>query len=71
MRIRYKESIKETIDREISNAKHRQQEVEYVELNQYEYIQFLEEIGPIGSIVIKDAFTKERTYRGVRILVPT
>lgn len=71
MRIRFKESIKETIDRHISNAKHSQQEIEFIQLSNEEYIQFLEEIGHVATIVLKDAFTKERRYRGVRILVPT
>lgn len=70
MRIRYKESIKETIDRHISNAKHSQQEISQIELSNTEYIQFLEEIGPSASIVLKDVFTGKRTYRGVSILVP-
>lgn len=71
MRVQYKESIRAAVDRAILDSKYAHQEIEYIQLNRDEYIQFLEEIGPIGNIILKDPFSNERKYKDVRILVPT
>lgn len=43
--------------------------IDYIELTQWEYIQFLEEIGHIAIICMKELGTEKRTYRGTQIKV--
>lgn len=69
MIVHYKQSIKDTIDECISNSNKRNQEIDRIELSSHEYVQFLEEIGTLGQMLIKDPFTGHRKYRGVQLFV--
>lgn len=67
MRIKYKQSIKAQVDEAIANNSN--DSIDYISFSKDEYIQFLEEIGPIGSIILTDSFTKHKSYRKIRIKV--
>ena len=71
MKIKYTQSIKYDVDDLIDDAQSRNAEIEYIELNANEYIQFLEEINDIQRILIINPTTKLREYRGIRIKVLT
>lgn len=69
MKIHYTQSIAQTIRLEIHKAKVENREIDFIELSEHEYIQLLEEIGPIGAICHRDAFTKKRSIYGVHLKV--
>ena len=67
MKVHFKQSIKQQLDELF--GKGTAMDISYVELTEYEYIQLLEEIGPLGQILIVDVDTKFRHYKGIRLKV--
>lgn len=64
MKLQLKRSVKEAVDQVITE--YHADDIEYIELGAYEYIQFLEEIVPTSRIILS---LPERRYRGVNIRV--
>lgn len=66
MKIKYKESILEQVDRYIGESISYARPIEYIGLTEQEYIQFLEEISPTARVLLT---LPERLYRKVPIKV--
>lgn len=69
MKIKFLNSVSKQLQEIAYYAKMNETPIEYVELSSDEYIQLLEEIGPLGSVLIKDVFTKDTNFNGLRLKV--
>jgi hypothetical protein len=67
MKIHYKQSIRQQLDELF--GKGLTQDIDSVELTESEYIQLLEELPTLGQILLTDADTKFRVYKGIRLKV--
>jgi hypothetical protein len=69
MKIKFLNSISKQLQEIAYHEKMNSTPIDYVELSIDEYVQLLEEVGPLGSILIKDAFTKDINYNGLKLKV--
>lgn len=67
MKIKYKRSIQEYIDEYIDIAIENNAEIEYIQLTESEYIQFLEEIDTIQKVLLD--VPPKRVYRLVQLKI--
>jgi hypothetical protein len=61
MKIKYTRSILEQVDIAIDNATKNNVAIDYIELSDHEYVQFLEEISPTQRILL--SVPPKRCYR--------
>ena len=69
MKIKYKQSIKEQLDLVANGPALDWQEIEYIELWESEYIQLLEELGPITQRILLNIPGEPRQYKGIVLKV--
>ncbi len=66
MKLHLKQSVKEYVDKLILDYK---DNIDFIELTEWEYINFLEELEDIQRILIVDPITKLRIYKNTRIKI--
>ncbi len=67
MKIHYKQSIRAQLDDMFDTGLVK--DINFVELSESEYISLLEELPTLGQILLVDADTKHRIYKGIRLKV--
>jgi hypothetical protein len=66
VKLHLKQSVKEYVDKLILDYK---DNIDFIELTEWEYINFLEELEDIQRILIVDPITKLRIYKNTRIKI--
>ena len=69
MKIKYLKSIKQTIDEIIDSSIYYRTPIEFIELTTWEFAQFLEELGALGDIRLKELGSDTRKYKDIPIKV--